>query len=242
VRLARWRALALALAALALGGCETTAEESMRLQHQAKHVTLDEKGLSIARQSRDVRVHSATIVRDSERAAAVVTLRNDSSRAQRDVPIAITVTGAGGRTVFQNDAPGLEGALVSVSSIAPRATVTWVDDQLLASGAPESLRARVGQSASVALTLPKLTVAGARVSEDPANGVIATGTVANHSHSTQKGLVLFAVARRAGKVVAAGRAIVPELSPNRSTSFQASLVGNASGVRLEVQAPPASFE
>jgi hypothetical protein len=57
----------------------------------------------------------------------------------------------------------------------------------------------------------------------------------------QSGLVLFAFARRGGKIVAAGRAIVPELAPGASAHFQASLVGDPHGARLQVSAPPASF-
>ena len=238
--LCRW--LALALAALVLTGCETTAEESARLQRQAKRVTVSQTGLTITHESADVRVLSATIVRDSERAAAVVTVRNDSPRALRDVPIAIVVKGSNGNTVFQNDGPGLEAALVSIASIAPHATLAWVDDQLTVSGTPATVSARVGESPSVSTPLPKLIAGATKVSEDPANGLIATGTVANHSSTAQSGLVMFVVARRAGKAVAAGRAIVPELAANATTRFQASLVGDAAGARLEVAAPPATVQ
>jgi hypothetical protein len=234
-------ALALALAALALGGCETTAEKSAKLQRQAKRLTLDEKGLSITRQSVEIKVIDATIVRGSERAAAVVTLRNDSARAQRGVPIAITVTDARGRTLFQNNAAGLEGALVSVPSIGPHATVTWVDDQLPAGGAPTRVSARVGEARSVTGPLPRLTVGATQLGEDPANGLVATGNVSNRSRVEQRGLVLFAVGRRAGRIVAAGRAVVPELAPNAKASFQISLVGDAKGATLSFVVPPSSL-
>jgi hypothetical protein len=235
-------ALALALGALVLSGCETTAQKSARLERQAKHVTLQQqKGLTITRESAAIEVIDATVLRGPERAAAVVTLKNRSAHAQRAVPIAITVEDARGKTLFQNDEPGLEHALVSIPSIPARETVVWVDDQLPASGSPASVSARVGQAPAVAGQLPRLTVGGTKLGEDPASGAIAEGTVANRSRVAQSGLVLFAFARRAGRIVAAGRAVVPELAPGASAPFQASLVGDAHGASLQVFAPPTSF-
>jgi hypothetical protein len=230
-----------ALVSLALTGCETTAEKSARLQRQATRVAPTEKGLSITRENDRVRVVGAIVLRDSERAAAVVTLHNRSSRAQRDVPIAIAVRDAHGRLLFANDAPGLESALVSLPSIAGNATAVWVDDQLPVTGAPASVSAKIGAAPSLAGAPPRLAVGATRLAEDPANGTVASGAVTNRSRTAQQGLVLFAVARRAGRIVAAGRAVVPALPPNASAPFQASLVGDAKGATLRVAAPPASF-
>lgn len=225
-----------------LSGCETTAEKSAKLERQAKRVTLkQEKGLTIARESTTVTVAGTAVLHGSERAAAVVTQKNRSAHAQHEVPIAITVKDGHGKTLFQNNEPGLERALVSIPSIPAHETVVWVDDQLPASGSPASVSARVGQAPALAGQLPELTVADAKLSDDPASGTIAEGTVANRSKVAQSGLVLFALARRAGKIVAAGRAVVPELAPGASASFQASLVGDAHGASVQVSAPPASF-
>jgi hypothetical protein len=234
-------AATVALPAVALSACETTAEKSAKLEHQAKRVTLTDKGLSIARESRTVKVIGTAVVHGSERAAAIVTLQNRSAHALRGVPIAITVKDAHGATLFQNNAPGLEGALVSVPSIAAHATVVWVDDQLPANGAPTSVSAKVGETPSVRGSPAALAITGARISEDPANGVVATGTVTNRSKVAQSSLVLVAVARRGSAIVGAGRAVVAELAPGASSPFQASLVGQALGARLAVSAPPASF-
>jgi len=235
-------ALALALGALVLSGCETTAEKSAKLERQAKRVTLkQEKGLTITHESATVTVTGTAVLHGSERAAAVVTLKNRSARAQREVPIAITVKDARGRTLFENNEPGLESALVSIPSIPPHATIAWVDDQIPASGSPASVSAQVGQAPALAGQLPELTVAEAKLSEDPASGTTAEGTVANRSKVAQSGLVLFALARRAGKIVGAGRAVVAELAPGASAPFQASLVGDAHGAGVQVSAPPASF-
>ncbi|HEX4482800.1 MAG TPA: hypothetical protein VH081_03370 [Solirubrobacteraceae bacterium] len=235
------RALALALVAVSLSACETTAEKSAKLERQAKHVAISEKGLTITRENAAVKVLAATLVRDSERAAAAITVQNRSAGAQRDVPLAITVKDARGRTLFQNNGPGLEGALVSIPSIAAHQTITWVDDQLPPGGAPASVSARVGAAPALRRAPPTLSIGSERLSEDPAEGLIATGVVSNHTKVAQSGVAVFAVARRHGKIVAAGRAVIPQLGASASTPFQVAFVGEARGARLQLVAPAASF-
>jgi len=235
-------ALAVALAALGLTGCETTAEQSAKLERAAKRVTRrQEEGLTITRQSATVKATSAVVLHDAERTAVVVTLENSSAHAQRDVPIAITVKDAHGKTVFQNNEPGLESALVSAPSIPAHGSVVWVDDQVAAGGAPAGVSVQVGQAADVAGELPELAIAGTKTSEDPATGTVAEGTVTNGSKIAQSGVVVYAVARRGGKIVAAGRAIVQQLAPGATAPFQAALVGDAQHAQLRVAAPAAGF-
>jgi hypothetical protein len=234
------RAAGLVLVALALTGCETTAEKSARLEKAAEragHGQLAAKGLSITRDSAYVKVVSATVVRSSEGAAAVVTLRNLSSHQLRGVPIAITVKDARGATLFQNNSPGLEAALVSVPSLAPHSELVWVDDQVSANGAPAAVAARVGEGTSVAGTLPQPQVDGAHLIEDPSNGVGAGGTVRNRSGTPQTNLVVFMVARRSGRIVAAGRAILPEVAAGSSLPFQVFFIGDPRGARLQASVP-----
>jgi hypothetical protein len=236
---------ALVLVALALTGCETTAERSAKLERLAKqeagHGAPGLKGLSIARESTDARVVGASVVRSSEGAAAVVTLRNVSSHALRALPIAIAVKDAGGRTLFQNNAPGLEAGLVSVSLLAPHAELTWVDDQLPASGAPATVAARVGQATTVAGKLPKIAIERLHVIEDPSNGVGATGILSNRSPIQQRKLVVFVVARRAGRIIAAARAVLPEVPAGSSMPFQTFFIGDPRGAQLQASAPPTTL-
>jgi hypothetical protein len=234
-------ALALALAAAALTGCETTAEKSARLQRQAKRVVLSEKGLSIERESREVRVLEASVVRGSEGAAAVVVVRNASAHPLRAVPIAITVKNARGQTLFQNNGPGLEGALVSIPSLAPHQTLAWVDDQIPPNGEPTQVSARVGASPAATGRPPSLRIADARLGEDPSNGPVATGTLSNRSDVTQRNLVVFGLARRGGQIVAAGRGVLPELAAHGSSPLQVFFVGDPSGATLQLSAPATSF-
>ena len=233
-------ALTAAALAVSLSACETTAEKSAKLEKAAHHTRLAEKGLTIARPSGDVRVLSATIVHGHEGNAAVITLHDTSSHALREVPIAITVKDAHGATLFQNNTAGLDPALTSLGSLAAHGQETWIDDQILTSGTPASVSAIVGDSPSVNGPLPRIEVHGVHASEEGGTSG-AAGTVRNGSSVTQQNLVVYVLARRARHVVAAGRAVLPEVGAGASLPFQAFLQGSPSGARLEASAPATTF-
>jgi hypothetical protein len=233
----RWAALL--LVALALGGCESTQEESAKLEKTAKHFALSQRGLTIAHASTQAQVLSAAVVRDSEGAAAAVTVRNSSSHTLSAVPIAITVKGAHGQTLYQNNAPGLEAGLTQVSSLPAHGSVTWVDDQLPRLDEPASVSALVGEAPAASGPQPQVEVAGEHLAE-ASTGEVA-GTVHNRSTVTQQHLVVYVVARRGGTIVAAGRALLAEAAAGASVPFQAFLVGAPAGARLEASAPASTF-
>jgi hypothetical protein len=233
-------ALALAGLVAALSGCESTQEESAHLEAAAKrekaeHPTEVQKGLSIARVSTQVRVVSATVVHDSEGAAAAVTVVNDSSHALSAVPIEIAVRGASGQTVYENNTPGLEASLTELSRLPAHATLTWVDDQVSTTGGPASVSATVGEAPAASGPEPRIEVQGTHLAEASTGEV--SGTVHNGSNAAQHQLVVYVVARRGGQVVAAGRAIVAELAAGASASFHAFLIGATAGAALEASAP-----
>jgi hypothetical protein len=233
------RAAALLLALLlALSGCETNAEKSAKLERVAhSHVLARETGLTVSRQNPSVKVVQTTVLRGAEGAAAVVTLRNISPKTLRDVPLAITVKDAGGRTVFQNNAPGLEAALTSLALLPAHGEATWIDDQVPASGAPASVSAIAGVAPVASGTIPPIEVLGVHPSEESGSPG-AAGTVHNRSNVTQQNLVVYVLARRAGRIVAAGRALLSEVATGASVPFQAFLVGAPMGATLEASAPP----
>ena len=237
------------LAALALTGCETTAEKSAKLERIAKQQAAEasqrtppaQRGLSIARQSTKVRVSATAVLHSSEGTAAVVTLHNLSATALRDVPIEITVRDASGAAIYTNNAPGLATALVAVPLLQAHATTSWIDDQVQAAGAPASVSAKIGEGEPVTVAIPQLGIDGARLVEDPTSGPEAEGSVVNRSALSQRELVIYAIARRAGKIVAAGRAVVPQAGAGTSTHFQVFFIGNPQGARLEVSAPASTL-
>ncbi len=238
-------ATALLLCALALGGCESSQEKSAQLERAAKverarNPAQASRGLSITQASREVQVVATQVVHSSEGTAAVVRLRNTSAHALRDVPIAITVKSAAGAALYQNNTPGLEAALTSVSLLAPGANATWIDDQVQTSEAPASVSAVVGEAPPASGPIPQVTLFGVHPNEEGGSSG-AAGTVHNDSPVAQHNLVVYGVARRGGRIVGAGRAGLAEVPAHGSLPFQALFIGNATGARLEVSAPPTTF-
>jgi hypothetical protein len=233
-------AAALALLALTLTGCETNIQRSAQLRHNHHHVAA-QTGLVIKRGSRYVKVLGTTVLHDENGVAAVVTLRNDSSHALREVPIAITLREPQGRTLYQNDIPGLSAPLAHAPLLMPGQRFDWIDDQIEASGTPGPLSARIGEATSVNTTPPSIAVTGVHLFDDPTNGIGAEGTVVNRSTVAQEELVVFAIGRRGGRVVAAGRAILPNAPASSSTPFQVFFIGNPKGASLELSAPPTTL-
>lgn len=232
--------VAAVLTLLALTGCETTAEESAKLEKVAKRKAHESallhpfaKGLSIPRPSTKVRVNATVVVHSPEGTAVAVTLSNQSSATQRDIPVEITVKDARGATLYTNTTPGLATALVSMPLLPAHATGTWIDDQVQTSGTPASASAEVGEGTPVSGAIPKLSVQGIHLAEGQLEG-----SVVNRSFVSQRELVVYALARRGGTIVAAGRAVVPQAEPGTTTHFQAFLIGNAQGAQLEASAPP----
>lgn len=240
-------AVALLLCALALGGCESSQEKSAQLEKlarlaRAEHPTQAVKGLTIARASHAVQVVATQVLHSSEGTAAVVTLRNASAHALRDVPIAITVKDAGGTALYQNDAPGLEAALTSVALLEPGEQLTWIDDQVQVNETPPpvTVSALVGEAPQAPASVPKVTVSGVHLTAE-AGSAGAAGTVGNGSVVAQHGLVVYGIARRGGRIVAAGRAVLGELAAHGSSPFQVLFIGSTAGAKVQASAPPTTF-
>jgi hypothetical protein len=229
---------ALVLVALALTGCESNQERSAKIEKTAKRYTLAQRGLSIAHASTQVQVLNAIVVRGSEGAVAAVTVRNSTAHTLRSVPIAITVKNPHGQALYKNDAPGLEAGLTQISSLPAHGLITWVDDQVPPSGEPVSVSAVVGEAPTAGGPEPLIEVQGAHLAE-ASTGEVA-GTVRNRSNVTQQHLVVYLVARRAGRIVAAGRAILAEVTPSAPVPFQAFLVGTPAGATTLLASAPAT--
>jgi hypothetical protein len=233
---------ALLILALTLSGCETNQQRSAQLERQAKrvHRVTAETGLVVGRESPFVKVLGTSVVHDENGIAAVVRLRNDSTHALRDMPISITLRQPGGRTLYQNDTPGLSAPLTHVPLLLPGQSFDWIDDQISAGGTPGPLSARVGEGSTTDAPTPDIAVTGVHIAENSSE-VSAEGTVVNRSSVAQQELVVFAVGLRAGKIVAAGRAVLPNAPANSSTSFQVFFIGNPKGASLQVSAPPTTL-
>jgi hypothetical protein len=232
---------ALALfAVVALGGCQSTQSRSAELEDENATVLLEEDGLSVGKEDPDIEVVSTTVLSEAEGSAVVVELHNDSGQDLVDVPIAIDVRDAKGRGVYRNDAPGLEQALVAVPYIPADGDATWVHDQVLATGKPASVEVKVGVGGvPFSGELPEIEVSEPKMEGDPTSGVVADGDVINRTGEDQNRFLIYGVARRGGKVVAAGRGAIEHLKPEaKKVPYNVYFIGDPSGAELSLYEYP----
>ena len=233
--------LALVLVALLGLGCESTQDKSARLEREGAGAIDEQKGVVVSRESKDVKVLSTTVLQDENGTAAVVRMRNSARSALTQVPVSIDVRARTGRSVFRNNDAGLEPTLVRVPLLRPGEEFTWVNDQVAVSGKPRAVRAKVGEASPLRGTPPRVTVTAPRLEQDPVSGVAATGFVANRSRVEQRKLVVFAVARKGGRVVAAGRAQINRLKAGKRARYTVFFIGDPRGARITLEAPPTSL-
>jgi hypothetical protein len=233
---------ALALAALALGACESTQQKSERLSKEGGQV-FSEQGLDVQRRNADVQVVDKRVLQDQNGTAAVVVLRSRAGAPLYGVPVEIEVAGADGKTLFKNDQPGIDPALVGPSVLVPGKEFAWVNDQVVATAKAVSVKATPGAAKDKpAGRLPKIEVTAPRLQGDPVSGVQATGTVTNRSQVEQTDLVLYCVARKGRQVVAAGRGAIPKLKPGKRMPYHVFFIGDPRGATLSIEAPPTVLE
>ena len=231
----RWTLL---LVVLALTGCESTQAKSARLEAAAK-TTKHEQGLVVGEQDRDVTVERTTMLQDANGAATVVELRNRSAGSLVGLPLAVQVLDKAKKNLYANDAPGLDPSLVAVASLSGRERLAWVNDQVTLSSPGQDVVAQVGAGAKPGpARLPEMEVAGLQVSADASGDIAVTGDVTNRSQVEQRRLVVYVVARKGGKVVAAARAIVEKLAGGAKAHFSTFPIGDPRGAELSAAAPP----
>ena len=234
------------VAAMTTAGCESSQTRSARLKAAAVD-RAPEQAITIARPNPDVRVTATAIVNDAQakRSAAVITLRNTSRRPLAGMALLFEVRDGAGRQVFTNNSAGASLDLVSVPSLAPGATLTWVDDAIVNVNSGRDVTARVGAARAAVpagTRLPSLRISAVQVQRDPGGAATAVGRVVNSSSVAQERLVVFATARRGARIVAAGRAVVPLLKPGpKGARFTVFFVGDPAGATISLQVPPVSL-
>ncbi len=234
-------ALAAGLAVLlivAAAGCESSQDKSARLAKQAGPLAKQE-GVTVTSANPDVRVVDTAVVTDANGSAVVVRLRNTSARAQGDVPVAVDVTDAAGKTVFTNATPGLERTLTHAALLPAKDEAVWVNDQVFATQPPRKVSAKVGPAeAKSPPAASSLRVSGVRLTEDPASGIAAAGIVTNTGDNDLRRVLLTGVARRGTRIVAAGRGVVARVRAGKRASFRIFFIGDPKGAKLSVTAGP----
>lgn len=228
-------AVALAGVALVVTGCESTQDKSAKIAAELGPVA-QEKGLSISARNKDVTVVDTALLSDTNGSAVVVELHSDSKSDLAEVPILIDVLDAKGKSVYRNDIPGIEPALAAVPLILAGGDVFWVHDQVLATGEPAKVEVTVGAGGEEAAgSLPEVSVSVPKLEGDPYTGVAAGGEVVNESGEDIERLLLYAVARKGGKVVAAGRgAIEPLKDKPKPVAYNVFFIGDPKGAEVAV--------
>ena len=240
------RTLVAGLAVLATGAlvsaCESTQSKSAKLAKEAKKITLA-KGLTVAKENPNVTVVSTAVVHDENGTAAVVELRNKTDKPLVALPLAIDVTDSGGKSLFKNNASGLAPSLVSAALLPPKGELTWVDDQVQVAADPHEVKAKVGlPPKSAPAATPEIVVGKPHFETDEISGLAAVGRITNKSKIDQRKLTIFVVARKGGRVVAAGRGQIDRLKAGKGATYHVFFIGNPKGAQLTVSAPPTTFE
>lgn len=232
--------LVLAGVALVSTGCESTQDKSAKIAAELGPVK-QEKGLTIRSESKEVEVLDTTLLTDEVGAAVAVELRNKSGKDLIDVPIAIDVLSAKGKSVYENTIPGIEPALAAMPFLGAGETAVWVTDQVLAAGRPAKVDVRVGASdATYSGAQPEISVTEPRLFGDPFTGVSAGGDVVNESGEDLARLLLYGIARQGDEIVAVGRGAIEPLKANgKKAPYSIYFIGDPRGADLTIEQFPA---
>ena len=234
--------MACAVGSLALASCSSTKDKAAEFTDEGSKA-FEAKGLAVGKTNASVKVEDTQVIRDASGTAAVVVLRSRAATALADVPIALDVADRSGTSIWKNDIAGLQTSLVSVPVLAPGAKTTWINDQVLpVTGTAAAVKARVGAAEPAPPQLPEIVVGEPQLEGDPVDGVAARGELSNDSKVEQKDLVVYGLARKGGKVVAAGRAIIPRVRAGAKARYAIFFIGDPRGATLEVSAPPTTLE
>ncbi|ADB53183.1 hypothetical protein [Conexibacter woesei] len=233
-----------AVLAVSGAGCETTREQAAKFG-RGGNAAFRVEGLEVRRANRDVRVVESSVISDVNGTAVVAVLRNAGRAALADVPLAMVVKGAGGRALARNDEPGLERGLTHAPLLPVGRDVPWVHDQVIVAGGRATaaeVTPGAGRPAPGDAGANEIAISAARLEGDPASGITAIANAVNRSGVAQRDLLIVCVARRGGRVVAAGRAIVPSIRAGGRAEFQVFFIGDPTGAELTFDAQPTTFD
>jgi hypothetical protein len=237
--LIRWRLIVLALtvfAGTALTACQSSQDKAKQIQEQAQAAA--PKPLVISKPSKDVKVTDTALLHDQNGDAVVVEVKNDSNKTLVNVPILVDIRD-GKKTVYKNDTAGLDFALNHIAVLQPHETFDWVNDQVTAEG--KTVKATVGdpEAKPPAGPLPKIDVSPPRAGSDFSGPKVSGEVTSDSKNIEQQRLILFAVARQGGRIVAAGRGQIKALKTGaKPAPYVIYFIGNPVGADVTIQAPP----
>ncbi len=220
---------------LSLSACVSTEQESERIAREGGRPSAGPSSLRLGAPNNSVRVSHVTLLAGGGRAAVAARLTTTSSHAQRDLPVLVTVIGKGGTVLYSNEAGGVESSLQHIAVLRPNQATWWVDDQVLSSQPASRVDVRIGTGPGAASRIPAVTTTAVTSTQQSGISVVS-GRLRNGSARALSNIAVFAVALRQGRVVAAGRAVVPALPgyAGASALFQLFLVGSSAAARIEL--------
>jgi hypothetical protein len=232
------------LSSFALAGltaCQSTQSKSAELKKEGqKTLKAAEKPLTIPKESKDVKVLDTTILTDQNGSAVVVDLQNNSDQTLTNVPILINVLDAKGKSAFTNSLPGIEPALNHVPLMKPHASMRWINDQVLATQKPKSVKVKVGETDTTFTgAQPDIEVSPPKLEVDSTSGIEATGTAVNKTGKPQDTLLLYCVATNGDTVVAAGRGAIQHFKAGtKPVHYAIFFIGDPKGAKLTLTTFP----
>jgi hypothetical protein len=228
-------AVALVVVGAALSGCATTQDSNQRASVQADRTLESRKALQLHGTDHNVQVVSTSVLNGKDGSAVVAVLRNRGSDPVNDLPI--EVGPEGGQPV--NAHPNVPYFQSHAPAIAPGEEATWVYVSKDPLGSGRAF-VRVGTPSP-----HPLTTAG-RISEldtgGQASGSSVLADVTNDTGVPQYDLDVYAVARKGGRLVAAGRANLEHLGVDQSTHLTLPLIGDPKGAQVQIFAPQTLFQ
>jgi hypothetical protein len=232
-------AFAAGLIVLGASGCETTQQQSAKIARTLGRQSAIAGTTRLGAANRDVKIEQEVLLTAAGQSAVALELTNTSTRTQTDFPVLIEVLDAKGSAVYRNNTSGIEPSIQQFALLAPHATAWWVDNEVLASGGvPKTATGQLGAATAPApSTVPSITTEAVSAS-DSFPGPHVSVTVRNRSTIAQRQLPVYAVALRGGRVVGAGRGIIPSLAPGAGAQVQVPMVGSVSESTISLTVPP----
>jgi len=227
------------VAGISLTACQSSQDKARAIQ--ARAAAAAPKPLVVNHPDKDVKVGTTTLLHDQNGNAIVVRLTNQSDRTLVSVPILVRIRN-GKQMVYENDTAGLDFALNHVAMLKPHQTFYWVNDQVTAQGKTAKVTVGQPEGKPPSGSVPRFTVSPPKAGSD-VSGPKVSGTVTLNSNVDQQHLILFAVARRGGRIVAAGRGQIKALKHGaKPAPYVIYFIGNPTGAEVTVQAPPTTLK
>jgi hypothetical protein len=228
--------LAASLVALAtvVSGCATTQDANKRASINADRTLASREALELKKTARNVQVVRTSVINGEGGSAIVVVLRNRGDEPVNDLPI--EVGPEGGQPV--NARPNVPYFQSHAPAIAPGEQATWVYVSKERLGSDAAF-ARVGAAANPPTKAGSVSELDTRGS---AHGSSVEAKVTNDVGIPQYDLDVYAVARKGGRYVAAGRVNLEHLGVSKTAQLKLPLIGDPKGAQVQVFAPQTLFQ